>query len=156
MIGVTIGRRPVLLVGSLNLANRDEVFAQVATRLRDDIRSVPDGETGERGTWVSWGAMGYTCYWTRGVFGIVYNPDGIQFVPCVPHSFGRNFYAVLNNFAYRDSNLRIILKGCGTVVQSILVDGVATDSVPATLAGSHVVEITMSNAGTPAVPSPPR
>lgn len=56
MIDVTNGRRPVLLVGSLNLANRDEVFAEVATRLRDDIRSVPDGETGERGTWVTWGA----------------------------------------------------------------------------------------------------
>lgn len=103
-------------------------------------------------TWVSWGGMGYTCYWTRGVFGIIYNPDGIQFQPCVPHSFGNHFYAILNNFTYRNSNLRIILTGCGTVVQSILIDGVASDNVPATLTGSHLVQITMANAGVPNIP----
>ncbi|HEX7655107.1 MAG TPA: hypothetical protein VF607_16480, partial [Verrucomicrobiae bacterium] len=37
-------------------------------------------------TWVSWGATGYTSYWTRGVFGIIYNPGNLQFAPCVPHS----------------------------------------------------------------------
>ncbi|HTL73355.1 MAG TPA: autotransporter-associated beta strand repeat-containing protein, partial [bacterium] len=105
-------------------------------------------------TWVSWGAMGYTCYWTRGVFGIAYNPDGIQFAPCVPNSFGNNFYAVLNNFRYRSCNLRIILKGCGTVAQNILVDGVPANHVSATLAGNHVVQINMENAGSPNIPAP--
>lgn len=53
---MTESRRPVLLVGSLNLANRDDVFEKVSGRLRDDVRAVPDGETGERATWVTWGS----------------------------------------------------------------------------------------------------
>ncbi len=105
-------------------------------------------------TWVSWGATGYTCYWTRGVFGITYNPDGIQFAPCVPNSFGNNFYSVLNHFTYRNCNLRIILIGCGTVVQIILVDGVPASSVPATLTGNHVIQIKMANSGSPNIPPP--
>jgi hypothetical protein len=52
---VTDSKRPVLLIGSLNLADRTDVFDQVSARLRDDIRSVPDGETGDRATWVTWG-----------------------------------------------------------------------------------------------------
>lgn len=45
--------RPVLLVGSLNLAGRDEVFTAVSAHLKDYVQSVPDGETGERGIWAS-------------------------------------------------------------------------------------------------------
>ncbi len=55
-MGVTESKRPALLVGSLNLANRDDVFDQVSSRLRDDLRSVPDGETGDRAMWVTWGS----------------------------------------------------------------------------------------------------
>ncbi len=52
---MTTGRdRPVLLLGSLNLPSRDDVFEEVAKHLAGDVRSVPDGETGERGIWVSW------------------------------------------------------------------------------------------------------
>jgi hypothetical protein len=47
-------KRPALLVGSLNLANRDEVFDEVSRRLKDDVRAVPDGETGDRSMWVTW------------------------------------------------------------------------------------------------------
>jgi hypothetical protein len=53
---VTQSKRPALLLGSVNLANRGDVFDQVASRLKDDVRSVPDGETGDRATWVTWGA----------------------------------------------------------------------------------------------------
>jgi hypothetical protein len=53
---VTQTNRPALLLGSLNLANREEVFDEVSSRLKDDLRSVPDGETGARATWVTWGA----------------------------------------------------------------------------------------------------
>ena len=54
---MTEDKRPVLLLGSLNLADRSDVFEQVSSHLRDDIRSVPDGETGDRGTWVTWGTQ---------------------------------------------------------------------------------------------------
>jgi hypothetical protein len=47
-------KRPVLLVGSLNLGDRGEVFDAVSQRLEGDVRTVPDGETGERNMWVGW------------------------------------------------------------------------------------------------------
>jgi hypothetical protein len=102
-----------------------------------------------------WGAMGYTSYWTRDVFGIQYAPDCLQFAPCVPRAFGNGFYAVLNNFNYRNSSLRIILTGCGTTVQNILLDGTSVNGVPATVTGSHVVQIQMANAASPIIPEPP-
>lgn len=46
--------RPSLLVGSVNLPGREAVFDAVSRRLRDDIRYVPDGETGDRKKWVAW------------------------------------------------------------------------------------------------------
>jgi hypothetical protein len=46
--------RPVLLVGSINLSDRDEVFSAVSSHLKDQVRSVPDGETGARGTFAAW------------------------------------------------------------------------------------------------------
>ncbi|GAA1192849.1 hypothetical protein [Pseudonocardia alaniniphila] len=46
--------RPVLLVGSVNMPTRDDVFEAVAEHLTGGLRSVPDGETGDRGVWVSW------------------------------------------------------------------------------------------------------
>ncbi|BBG00976.1 MULTISPECIES: hypothetical protein [Pseudonocardia] len=43
-----------LLVGSVNLDNADEVFDTVGRHLGGLIRSVPDGETGDRLGWVMW------------------------------------------------------------------------------------------------------
>jgi len=105
-------------------------------------------------TRLSWGAMGYTSYWTRGLFGILYDPAGFSFQPCVPPSFGNNFYAVLDNFTYRNSNLRINLTGCGTHLSQILLDGAKVSTIPATLSGPHNIRILMANAGQQAVPPP--
>jgi hypothetical protein len=51
---VTDSNRPVLLVGSVSLPSTDDVFAAVSKHLAGDVRSVPDGETGDRGLWVSY------------------------------------------------------------------------------------------------------
>ena len=40
------------LVGSLPLANAEEVFNTVARALPNHVRRIPDGETGERQQWV--------------------------------------------------------------------------------------------------------
>ena len=42
------------LVGSIPLANPEEVFRTVATKFGDKIRRIPDGETGERHRWIYW------------------------------------------------------------------------------------------------------
>ncbi len=90
-----------------------------------------------------WGAMGYTSYWTRGVFGINYDLDGLRFDPCVPASFGADFRAELVNFAYRDASLKIILEGTGTTVERIFVNDKESAHVPRDLKGENTVRIVM-------------
>ncbi len=46
--------REVHLVGSVPMANAREVFARVGAALGSRIKRLPDGETGERGDWISW------------------------------------------------------------------------------------------------------
>jgi hypothetical protein len=46
--------RDVHLVGSVPMANAREVFETVSRALGPRIRRLPDGETGERGDWITW------------------------------------------------------------------------------------------------------
>jgi hypothetical protein len=46
--------RDVYLVGSVPMASAHEVFTTVSAALGRRIRRLPDGETGERGDWISW------------------------------------------------------------------------------------------------------
>ena len=47
-------QRPVHLVGSVPLANEEEVFRAASTILGDRVRRIPDGETGVRTNWIGW------------------------------------------------------------------------------------------------------
>jgi cellobiose phosphorylase len=93
-----------------------------------------------------WGALGYTAYWTRGLFGIVYEPDGLRFKPCVPNDFGDGFRAVLSHVNYRRSRLSITLVGRGTKLQQVLLDGKPVQKIPGDLNGRHGVEIRLAGA----------
>jgi hypothetical protein len=46
--------REVYLVGSVPMTSADEVFENVSAALGTRIQRLPDGETGERGDWISW------------------------------------------------------------------------------------------------------
>ncbi len=46
--------RNVYLVGSVPMANAEEVFAAASATLGAHIKRIPDGETGERGDWITW------------------------------------------------------------------------------------------------------
>jgi hypothetical protein len=46
--------RDVHLVGSVPMANAREVFETVSRALGPRIKRLPDGETGERGDWITW------------------------------------------------------------------------------------------------------
>ncbi len=46
--------RSVHLVGSVPLANTREVFETLSAALGPYLRRIPDGETGERGDWITW------------------------------------------------------------------------------------------------------
>ncbi len=44
----------VHLIGSVPLSNAHDVFETVSTALGPRITRLPDGETGERGDWITW------------------------------------------------------------------------------------------------------
>ena len=44
----------VYLVGSVPMATAEEVFETVAAALGPRLKRIPDGETGERGDWITW------------------------------------------------------------------------------------------------------
>ena len=46
--------RGVHLVGSVPLANAEEVFRTASSILGDRLRRLPDGETGDRTNWIGW------------------------------------------------------------------------------------------------------
>jgi hypothetical protein len=46
--------RNVYLVGSVPMANAKEVFERVSAALGPRVKRLPDGETGERGDWITW------------------------------------------------------------------------------------------------------
>src|SRR3954452_24269395 len=46
--------RDVHLVGSIPLADSRAVFETVSAALGPRLRSIPDGETGERSDWITW------------------------------------------------------------------------------------------------------
>jgi hypothetical protein len=46
--------RDVYLVGSVPMASATEVFEKVSAALGSRIKRLPDGETGERGDWITW------------------------------------------------------------------------------------------------------
>ncbi len=46
--------RDIHLVGSVPMASAREVFEKVSAALGTRIKRLPDGETGERGDWISW------------------------------------------------------------------------------------------------------
>ena len=44
----------MLMVGSVPLASPQEVFRKLTASLPDRLRSIPDGETGERWNYIDW------------------------------------------------------------------------------------------------------
>jgi hypothetical protein len=49
-----VSARNVHLVGSVPMANAEEVFAMVSAALGTRVKRLPDGETGERSDWITW------------------------------------------------------------------------------------------------------
>jgi hypothetical protein len=49
-----VSARNIHLVGSVPMANAEEVFATVSAALGTRIKRLPDGETGERSDWITW------------------------------------------------------------------------------------------------------
>lgn len=85
----------------------------------------------------------------KGLFGMSFTPEGINMSPFVPSQF--DGLKKIDNFRYRDAQLTIALQGTGDRIAGFMIDSVSCSAhtIPATLKGKHIVEITLSNNNLP-------
>jgi hypothetical protein len=88
-----------------------------------------------------WSAAGYLALVHRGLFGLRVDGDLVRFTPVVPDDFSR---VRVTGLPCRAMTLDVTITGSGTEVTSCTVDGVEQPTIPATLTGSHRVDITMA------------
>ena len=55
-VGLLSSRKAIVcsIVGSVPMANAGQVFESVSAAFGPRIKRIPDGETGERGDWITW------------------------------------------------------------------------------------------------------
>jgi len=88
-----------------------------------------------------WSASGFLSMVYHGLFGMEFTEQGVQFAPVVPDRFVQ---LVLDKVKYRDSQLRVVVKGHGTRVRQFKLDGQsAKPFIAAALTGPHDIEILM-------------
>ena len=76
-----------------------------------------------------------------GLFGLRYASAGLAFAPNLPAGWGDV------TLRYRDADLTITLRGAGTTIRSVTVDGRPSRAeISAVLKGAHTVEITLPGA----------
>ena len=91
-----------------------------------------------------WSVAGSLANTYRVLFGMRFGPDRLIFRPMVPPSLGGE--RTLTGVRYRGATLTIVVRGHGDAVGNARLDGrpVERADVPASLVGSHTVEITMN------------
>lgn len=85
----------------------------------------------------------------KAIYGLRLTPDGIEVAPFVPKEI--KVPAETAEFRYRDATITLRLQGTGDRIASFKIDSVsAKPFIPATLSGSHVVEVVMASNTLPA------
>ncbi|MCG6955326.1 MAG: hypothetical protein LJF04_04970 [Gemmatimonadetes bacterium] len=130
-----------------SLANDPDKGAGTFWEIHNARTGVPDGgwQTGHH--WDSqpdqtWSATAYLGMIHLGLFGMHFTTRGMELRPLLPAGWGD---VTLAGVPYRGMTLDITLTGAGTTVRSFTLDGVETPThlVPATLTGTHRVEIAL-------------
>lgn len=86
-----------------------------------------------------WSASGFLSMIYHGLFGMDFTETGIRFAPVVPERLEQ---LVLDSVKYRNSQLRLVVKGHGTQVRQFKLDGKATQAFfAASQSGSHQIEM---------------
>ncbi len=92
-----------------------------------------------------WSAAGYTSLVLRGLLGMETTEDRLNFSPLIPKEFSGTLK--LTCVRYRGAILDILVKGNGSRVQTVKLDGLlqSKPEIPDTLQGQHRLEITLSD-----------
>lgn len=133
---------------------KDEVEALCRLALNSDgFYEIYNGDTGEvDGGWQSqkywksvfdqtWSATGFIRSIVFGVFGITLDESGISFSPCLPESFEP---LRLDGVRFRDILLDVTLRGKGSHIASMTINGEAKEKILFSESGNYRVEIIMS------------
>ncbi|WP_439658521.1 MGH1-like glycoside hydrolase domain-containing protein [Lentzea sp. HUAS TT2] len=92
----------------------------------------------------TWSATAFLDMVHTGLFGLRHTDQALTFAPNLPTGWGD---VTLQNLRYREADLTITLRGAGTTISSVRVDGQPSRAeIPATLKGAHTVEITLTGA----------
>jgi len=153
--GVEHGLASLYRAAALFLTNKENMVAQTGHFEGTQINS-------DRQLWSVAGNLA-TVY--RVFFGMRFGPDGLRLDPFVPKSYSGT--RTLKGVSYRNATLDLTLKGHGTRITQITLDGEPLDDpvIPGDLTGRHEVRILLSgdvpesertlvaNRYTPAAPS---
>lgn len=140
--------RAVTDLATMVRASQDHFF-----EVYNPVTGVPDGgwQTGGSGTigqWTSapdqtWSATGYLRMIYRGLFGMTFATQGLQFGPSLPAGWGT---VSLTGLRYRNMTLDITLTGAGNRIKSFEVDGRASAPfLSAGKSGHHQVKIALKS-----------
>lgn len=90
----------------------------------------------------TWSATAYLRMIHAGLFGLRLTTEGIVLAPTLPAGFGD---ATLSGLAYRGASLTIALHGAGNLIGAFSIDGAPAEpaSIPASLTGTHTIDITL-------------
>lgn len=143
---VDLFERAVTDLAQLVGASDDHFF-----EIYNPVTGVPDGGwqtdgSGDIVQWTSepdqtWSATGYLRMIYRGLFGLTFTTEGLEFAPTLPSGWGP---VTLSGLPYRGMALDVTLAGAGSVVRAVTVDGrPSSATLPTGLTGYHRVEITL-------------
>ena len=132
--GVEHGLGALYRAAALFLTNKENMVAQTGHFEGTQINS--DRQL--------WSVAGNLASVYRVLFGMRFAPDGLRFEPFVPQAYSGT--RTLENVSYRDATLDIEMRGYGSRIVQITLDGepLAEPVVPADLSGEHDVRIVLS------------
>ncbi|MEM9919905.1 MAG: glycogen debranching protein [Bacteroidota bacterium] len=92
-----------------------------------------------------WSMAGNLAMVHRVFMGMDFQKDGLYFNPVVPKVYGGT--KTLSNLKYRNAVLNVTVKGYGTQVKSVRIDGQSAEKafIPTDWSGEHTIEIELAN-----------
>ena len=127
------GLASIYRAGALFLTNKENFVADSGDSQGTEVNS--DRQL--------WSVAGHLAMTYRVLFGMSFEVDGLHLRPVIPESFGGTM--TLTNFVYRQAVLSIEVRGFGSKIRTIRIDGEdrATAIVPVDLLGAHTVVLEM-------------
>ncbi|MCU7492210.1 MAG: amylo-alpha-1,6-glucosidase [Bacteroidota bacterium] len=120
---------------ALFLTNKENLVAQTGDFLGTEINS-------DRQLWSLSGNLALTY---RVIYGMRFTADSLVFMPFIPKEYEGQ--RTLKNLKYRSAALEVSVEGYGNKIASVRLDGrpYSEAAIPASLSGSHRLEIFMNN-----------